>query len=136
MTREHSDPRATIERFFHERAERVVAVWLFGSHARGEATAASDVDVAVLFTKPPGCRLEESTFLLQADLASALGTEVDLISMNDAPPELVRRVMREGELVLEVDRSRRIAFEVWARNVWWDTEPTLRRYWNTSWRPA
>ena len=45
-----------------------------------------------------------------------------------APTDLVHRVLRDGRLVLERDRSARIAFEVRARNEYFDMQPILRRY--------
>jgi hypothetical protein len=83
----------------------------------------------VLFSGTRARTLLGGPYLLQADLSSALDTEVDLVSIETAPPDLVRRILRDGKLLIDFDRSRRIAFEVRARNLWWDLEPTLRRLW-------
>jgi predicted nucleotidyltransferase len=123
---------ATVERFFRDGARGVAALWLFGSRARQQARPGSDVDLAVLYSAPQPRTLLGGPFLLQAELAGALGEEVDLVSLDAAPPDLVRRVLRDGRLLLDLDRSRRIAFEVRARNLWWDLEPTLRRYWGAT----
>ncbi len=108
----------------------LVAVWLFGSQARGDAREDSDVDVAVLFTEAPGDGY--ATLMLGLDLAAALetvlGAEVDVAVLNDAAPDLVHRVLRDGVLVLERERSARIAFEVRARNEYFDLVPVLQRY--------
>lgn len=46
---------ARLRRFFEDRPGDLAAVYLFGSVARGTATAASDVDVGVLLaTEPEG----------------------------------------------------------------------------------
>jgi len=45
--------------------------------------------------------------------------------LNDAPPDLVHRVLRDGRLVLESDRTARVRFEVSARNAYFDVLPTL-----------
>jgi hypothetical protein len=42
--------------------------------------------------------------------------------------DLVHRVLRDGVLLLERDRSARIRFEVRARNDYFDLLPHLRRY--------
>jgi hypothetical protein len=42
--------------------------------------------------------------------------------------DLVHRILVEGILVHERDRSRRIAFEVRARNEYFDMLPILERY--------
>jgi len=106
----------------------VFAAYLFGSRARGTARADSDVDVAVLVRGEPPATLEGMGMDIQADLERALGRAVDLVVLNRAPVDLVHRVLRDGRIVLERDRSARIAFEVAARNRYFDMQPILRRY--------
>jgi predicted nucleotidyltransferase len=62
----------------------IVAVYLFGSTARGLAGPESDVDVAVLFDRTPPLRLTGPRFDLEGDLERALGGPVDLVVLNDA----------------------------------------------------
>jgi predicted nucleotidyltransferase len=106
----------------------VVAGYLFGSQARGTAREDSDVDVAVLVRRQPPSTLEGLGMDLLADLERDLGRPVDLVVLNRAPTDLVHRVLRDGRLVLERDRSARIAFDVRARNEYFDMQPILRRY--------
>jgi len=106
----------------------VAAVYLFGSRARGTARASSDVDLGVLYRKEPPPTLLAQPFGLQVELAAALGIPVDLVVMNTAPADLVHRVLRDGRILLEKDRSARIAFEVGARNRYFDLLPILEQY--------
>lgn len=106
----------------------VVAAYLFGSHARGTARDDSDVDVAVMLRGEPEATLEGLGMDLVADLERELARRVDLVVLNRAPTDLVHRVLRDGRLVLERDRSARIRFEVRARNEYFDMQPILRRY--------
>lgn len=106
----------------------VAAVYLFGSRARGAWHDDSDVDLGVLFRDAPPATLLGQPFELQAALSSELGLPVDIVVMNTAPVDLVHRVLRDGRLVIERDRSRRIAFEVKARNQYFDLLPILQRY--------
>jgi uncharacterized protein len=108
--------------------ENVAAVYLFGSLARGTARDASDIDLGVLFRVVPPATLLGQPFELQASLSRELGKPVDVIVMNTAPVDLVHRILRDGRLLLERDRSRRIAFEVRARNQYFDLLPILQRY--------
>jgi predicted nucleotidyltransferase len=110
------------------RATGLAAAYLFGSFARGEATDESDVDVGLLFTKRPDSTLEAQPFGLAAELESQLERRVDVVVMNTAPADLVHRILRDGELLLEHDRAARIAFEVKSRNRYFDLLPILRRY--------
>jgi predicted nucleotidyltransferase len=106
----------------------VVCAYLFGSFARGEAGPQSDVDVGVLFEKLPASRLDAGPLDLEADLERALGRTVQLVVLNSAPADLVHRVLRDGRLVLDRDRGRRIRFEVERRNEYFDLEPIRRLY--------
>jgi uncharacterized protein len=73
-------------------------------------------------------RFEDMPFALAGELEALLGQHVDLIVMNSASPDLVHRILRDGELIVEADRSRRIAFEVHARNQYFDTQPLRTSY--------
>ena len=52
----------------------VMAVYLFGSTARGTARAGSDIDVAVLFDAPPRRALGGPRLVIEGELERALGT--------------------------------------------------------------
>ncbi|MGH7857145.1 MAG: type VII toxin-antitoxin system MntA family adenylyltransferase antitoxin [Candidatus Binatia bacterium] len=117
-----------LRRLLAGRAEDLAAAYLFGSVARGEAGPTSDVDLAVLFGATPPPTLEGLAFDLQDDLGRELGRPVQLVVLDRAPVDLVHRVLRDGILVLERDRSRRIAFEVRSRNEYFDLVPILDRY--------
>jgi predicted nucleotidyltransferase len=106
----------------------VLAAWVFGSVARGEAGPASDVDVAILLARTPEPALAAQRLDVAAALERRIGRPVDLVILNAAPVDLVHRVLRDGALVLERDRAARIRFEVHARNRYFDLLPFLRRY--------
>jgi predicted nucleotidyltransferase len=122
--------RAKITAFFNTdaRVADVVAVYLFGSAARGTDGAGSDIDVGLLYRRAPGATLTEQPFDVAADLSEALGREVDLVVMDSAPVDLVKRILRDGDLLVERDRGARVAFEVRARNEYFDLLPMLRLY--------
>lgn len=106
----------------------VVAVYVFGSLARGTATSQSDVDVAVLLREPAAQRSPAATEALLDRLERAARRTVDLVLLNSAAPDLTHRVLRDGVLLLDRDRSRRLCFEVQARNAYFDLEPVRRSY--------
>jgi predicted nucleotidyltransferase len=117
-----------IAQVFVARNEVAAAVYLFGSVARGESGPDSDVDVAVLYGRPVDAGLAGLKLALAGDLEARLGRRVDLVVLDTQPPDLVHRVLRDGLIVLETDRSARIRFEVKARNEYFDLLPVLRRY--------
>jgi predicted nucleotidyltransferase len=108
--------------------ERVLVAYLFGSFARGTATADSDLDIAVLLAEPAERRLGGPIDELRDAVERASRRSCDLIELRRAPADLVHRVLRDSVLLVERDRSARIAFEVARRNEYFDLLPYLRRY--------
>jgi hypothetical protein len=106
----------------------VIAVYLFGSQARVDARPDSDIDVAVLLSGSGHGTLVGPLTELSGRLERVLGRTVDLIDLRTAPPDLVHRVLRDGELLLERDPDERVAFEVRSRNEYFDLLPHLERY--------
>jgi uncharacterized protein len=117
-----------LREFFRTKAERFHAVYLFGSVARGTAGPTSDVDVAVLPAAPRRGTLDDLELDLEGELERLLGRTVQVVVLPGAPPDLVHRILRDGILVHEADRSERIAFEVRARNDYFDVLPVLDAY--------
>jgi hypothetical protein len=124
------DPDAIRERLARVLAGEpdVLAAWLFGSVARGTAGPRSDVDVAILTRRAPTGTLDDLWLDLRAHLVSELGREVDLVVLDHADDELVHRVLRDGVRLRDTDRSARIAFEVAARNRFFDMQPVRQAY--------
>lgn len=82
--------RTERERLRREHGVKTLA--LFGSVARDDATAASDLDLLVEFDRPTGL-LE--LFNLQAHLEELLGCPVDLGTPASLKPRVRQRVMAE-----------------------------------------
>ncbi len=105
-----------------------VAVYLFGSVARGEGRADSDVDVGVLFATAPPSSLDAPQFRMEGELERLLHRDVQVIPLNRASPDLVHRVLRDGRLLLDREPAARIRFEVRSRNQYFDMAPIRRLY--------
>jgi predicted nucleotidyltransferase len=105
----------------------LACAWLFGSRARGQARPHSDVDLALLYSQDPPRTLEASGFLLADELAERVGLPVQVIIANHAAPDLLSRVLRDGILIVDLDKPRRLQFEVLTRNRWWDLQPVLEK---------
>ena len=114
--------------FFATDAHGARVVYLFGSVAREAAGNDSDVDVAVLLEEDPPASFAGLPLDLEGELERLLGRPVDVVVLNRAPVDLVHRVLRDSRLVVETDRSARIAFETRARSEYFDLLPTLLRY--------
>lgn len=118
----------TIRDVLEDHARDLACAYLFGSVARGEAKAGSDIDLAVLYRETPPATLDGLGLDLADALAAATGRAVDVVVLNRASPDLVHRVLRDGILVVENDRRARVRFEVRLRNEYFDLLPYLREY--------
>ena len=117
-----------LRELFAAEPDGIIAAYLFGSVARGTASARSDVDVAILYAVPPPATLEGLPLDLEHRIGTRAGCPAQVIVLNTAPVGLIHRVLRDGVLLLDRDPSARIRFEVRARNEFFDLQPILARY--------
>jgi uncharacterized protein len=101
----------------------VVAAYLFGSRARGTARRGSDIDVAVWLDPRLGPRERlDRQLALAADLEGRAG-DVDVVVLNDAPPLLRHRVLRDGIVILDREPVLHVRLRTDALIEFLDTEP-------------
>jgi len=91
----------------------VLAAYAFGSRVSGNPLPDSDLDVGYYLT---GYRSGASLSLgdealLASELSEALGVEVDLRNLADAPLELRGRVLEEGVRIYSGDDVERVGLE-------------------------
>ena len=123
---ELSDPAQLIQplqQVLRARGDVVLAL-LFGSRARGDASEASDLDVALL---------THSADLLDvgAQLSQASGLEVDVISLADPGVPLLDELLRDAVMLYEAHPG---AYAMWRSHVLADLE--LDRPWYERMRDA
>ena len=111
-----------------ERRPEILEAYLFGSQARGDAMPHSDIDVAVYVDRE---RLPPAPWGYAADLItdlmSALGrNEIDVVILNNAPPLLYHRVLRDGERLMSRDLAATTTREGYAISRYCDYLPVLR----------
>lgn len=84
---------------------RIAYALVFGSHARGKASAESDLDVAIGLAD--GARGLSPLELggLVSRLEQVTAQTVDMVLLEEAPPGLAYRVFRDGRAVFVRDRE-------------------------------
>jgi uncharacterized protein len=76
---------------------------LFGSRARGDAQARSDIDLAVACPDADAVRWSE---IVEAAENVPTLLQIDLVRMETAPPELLSQIAREGRILYERDNGK------------------------------
>ena len=98
------------------RSHGAAFAFVFGSGARGDQRADSDVDVGAWWpTEPP-----QSFEVL-------LPVGVDLLVLNQAPLELAGRVALEGSLLFDDDPVQRVRWLATTRKIYADERPRIER---------
>ena len=77
-------------------AHDVGRIYLFGSYARGEATASSDIDLRVDKGRLKGLF---ALGALYADLEDSLGKPLDLLTTGSLDQEFLQRIAKEEVLI-------------------------------------
>ncbi|HEY0511650.1 MAG TPA: nucleotidyltransferase domain-containing protein [Thermoanaerobaculia bacterium] len=101
---------------------RILALYLFGSRGRHEATEESDVDVGVLFRQKESLR---EVLLLEDALERRLGRPVDLVDVGTASAFLALDIIR-GERVFCAGPDRCDEFELYVMRRAGDLAPFER----------
>jgi predicted nucleotidyltransferase len=107
-------------------------VVLFGSTARGQRCARSDLDIAVRFAPP---RHSRPTPEEEADVEGALlqlfpsPCDLDLVLLNGAAPLLQWNVARHGILLFAASADTWTTYRIRASRIYEDTAKFRRRQW-------
>lgn len=101
---------------------RILALYLFGSRARGEETEHSDVDVGVLWKEEQSLR---DVLLLEDALERRLGLKVDVVDAGRATPFLALDIIR-GERLYCADPDRCDEFDLYVMRRAGDLAPFER----------
>ncbi len=82
------------------KTQPVVKAWLFGSYARGEETADSDVDILVEYDKDARISLLTISHMM-GELEKSTGRRVDLVEDGCLLPFAVESANRDKKLIYE-----------------------------------
>ena len=90
---------------------RLIAIYVFGSFARGGLRADSDVDIAFLHERKFD---PVDVFTIAQELASAIHRDVDLVDLRGATTVLRGQVIGEGRAIYVDDENERGRFEMYS----------------------
>lgn len=121
------DLKKVIEYLSRERP--VIAVYLFGSLAKGDSTEKSDIDLGILLN-------EDFDFLadfdyklrLMGELKDITGKMVDIVFINRADPILQHQIRKYGKVIFESNRIKRIEYEIRSRKNYFDFLHLHKKY--------
>lgn len=102
---------AAVRNSLLEACPDTLAVYVFGSHARGDERPDSDLDIAILL--PPGRRIPDKLALL-AKLTERAGRRVDIVELASAGDVIRAEVLAEGRTIYERDPDQVLAWEATA----------------------
>lgn len=116
-----------VEYLSHEKP--IMAAYLFGSTAKGNATEKSDIDLGIILKDDFDLLANYDYKLrLMGELKELIGKTVDIVFIKRADPILQYEIRKHGKLIFERDRRQRIAYEVLARKKYFDFLPMHKSY--------
>jgi len=89
------------------RVPGIICVYLFGSAARGDSNALSDIDLAVLLEPSHGGEMSKAAEVL----ARVFGEKADISDLAELPLSVQFRAIRDGVLLYVADDLARARFE-------------------------
>jgi len=101
------------------------AVLLYGSRAKGQDDLHSDIDLAMLLNKkspPDGFKLAKS----QTDIEAILKKDVDLVVLDNVSPILAMEIIRNHQMLYQVDSGVINAFIMKATGEYFDLKYSRR----------
>jgi len=111
--------------------------YVYGSVARGQTWAESDLDIGVWFADSlPTLEPLRRNVSLASELKQLLddAIEVDVRVLNDAPIEFLWQVYYHGRCVFVRDEQERVNFEVRVMREYFDFKPVLDEYYRELFR--
>ena len=97
----------------------VIAIYLFGSHAKGEATPLSDIDIAVIMENPT----PES----EAEIGSLASPQIDVVLFHRLPLHIKHEVFKYGREIFVRDEEKLLEVKLEVMREYLDTARMYRQ---------
>lgn len=106
-----------------EKRQEIVLAYVFGSVAKGSVSEGSDIDIAVSVSEARPDPLRYRVRLIEDLMRVSSGVPVEVVLLDDVPPALDGRIVREGQLLICRDEADRVRTEVGMLQREFDTAP-------------
>ncbi len=108
----------------------IIAIYLFGSYAKGKEKAKSDIDLAFVFDerfyKEDPFRALQEAELLGSEISKMMHKAVDVVILNGASLSFAYYTVRNGICLYEIGTVNRILYEVTLDNKYQDFMPFIK----------
>jgi predicted nucleotidyltransferase len=94
---------------YFKNKEDIIAVYLFGSYATGNARSFSDIDLAILFDTRDRSIVNQRLDKYLIDLSRILRKDMHLTAMNFASEALLKQIFKKGHCLM-VNDSKKLAY--------------------------
>ena len=94
-----SDIIEKIESYFKNRSE-VVAVYLFGSYAKGKNRSQSDIDIGILVEHDSLSEEDDLYKIYLQELTRLIRKDIHLVSMNNAGEGILYQIFKYGKCIV------------------------------------
>jgi len=109
---------------------QIIAIYLFGSFAKGTERGKSDIDLAFVFNdkfyKEDPFRSLQKAELFSMEISKQLQKSVDVIILNSASLSFAYHALRKGVCLYESNTVDRILYEVAMHNKYQDFMPFIK----------
>lgn len=118
-----------LEDFFKAR-KNIIAVYLYGSYAKGKATKQSDIDLAILFKLQFNQQfITGQEINLSAEIQKIIKEiEIEVKILNSAPLFFQHKIISSGRLIFCSNGSARVKYESDLMSRYFDFRPLLDYY--------
>jgi hypothetical protein len=108
----------------------VLFAYLYGSYAKGEAHALSDLDVAIYVEglDPRACLDLELSLALRIDEKLDHRVQADVRVINHLPLRIKGEILKHGVLIFSREDESRVEFETRIRKLYFDFHPIIRQH--------
>jgi predicted nucleotidyltransferase len=107
-----NEQAVTIIKSYFKQKPEIVAVYLFGSYAKGKERRTSDVDLGILLRVADRTSVLDKRIEYMVELSRLLKKDIHPIILNSASEALIRQIFLKGKCILVNDSQKLSKFKM------------------------